>query len=620
MTAMSVFGSVPTTLALSSRLSESRTRISSAFETTWLFVMMCPWGSAITPDPRLRSRRSCGTSNRRRKNSSPKNRRKKGSSNGPKLCPSGTRLIRVVEMFTTAGVTALATSTKLWSAPSDGGGTATGFGTLGASGTACPIGSHPRSEATTSPRMTPTPIRSRPSASVFLCDSPGIDSCDRPEQLERVDFLALEGIAPDDRPEPASVADRPGFLEEGVVVFLGGTAGEDHDAARIEGRLHDVPDPFGQRLDRDLLGLVDLLRRRLLQVISRQLHLDDVGAQLGGDLRRIGDDVERRLAFLAHLAAARIGPDYERQAMPFGFFPYLAGLFVHDFAVRRPGVDGEPHRHAAKPQRVAHAAGERRDGVLLLIEDIVVVQLQDQRDLSRELCRTRLQEPERRGVGVAASLDRQLEVVPGIVARRIDREAPSRAVLEALVHRQNQAFAGPLQRAVVQNARQARLHAGVIRTVPAQDVAHTVCHCSLLSFPLDERLSQADIFRTADQQRYPLVQGLRLHIEDAHGPGAGAPSRLLHDQRQRVRLIQQAQLPFRLVCLTGIQVDPSAEEEAVHVGGQAPRVSRRVRPPRRLVRFLEMIDVPARAGRPCVIISYVDGRYLPSGRHPDLLV
>src|SRR5437867_2948419 len=477
MTAMSVLGSVPTTLALSSRLSESRTRISSAFETTWLFVMMYPLGSAITPEPRLRSRRSWGPSNRRRKNSSPKNRRKNGSSNGPKPWPSGSRVSRVVAMFTTAGVTALATSTKLWSAPASGSGsgTAAGLGALGASGTACPIGNHPRSAATTSPRMTPTPIRSRPRASV-LWDGPGIDPAGRPEQFERVGFLALEGVAPDDGPEPAAVSDRPGFLEESVVVFLGGPAGEDHDASPVEGGLHDVPDPFGERLDRDLLGLVDLLRRRLLQVISRQLHLDDVGAQLGGDLRRIGDDVERRLAFLAHLAAARIGPDYERQAMPFGFFPYLAGLFVHDFAVRRPGVDGEPHRHAAKPQRVAHAAGERRDGVLLLIEDIVVVQLQDQRDLSRELCRTRLQEPERRGVGVAASLDRQLEVVPGIVARRIDREAPSRAVLEALVHRKNQAFAGPLQRAVVQDARQVRLHAGVIRTVPAQNFSNATSH------------------------------------------------------------------------------------------------------------------------------------------------
>src|SRR2546427_10138375 len=231
MPAMSVLASVPPPLALAPRLSEGRPRISSAFDTTWLSVMMSPLGSAITPAPRRRSRRPWGASNRRRKNSSPKNRRKKGSSNGPKLWPSGSRVSRVVEMFTTAGVTALATSTKLWSAPAGGGGgAAAGLGTLGASGTACPLGSHPRAAATTSPRMTPTPIRNRPNAS-FLRDGPGIDSGDRPEQVERVGFLSLGGNASDDGPEPASVADRPGFLEEGVVVFLGGPAGEDHDAA-----------------------------------------------------------------------------------------------------------------------------------------------------------------------------------------------------------------------------------------------------------------------------------------------------------------------------------------------------------------------------------------------------
>src|SRR2546426_9278562 len=36
---------------------------------------------------------------------------------------------------------------------------------------------------------------------------------------------------------------------------------------------------------------------------------------------------------------------------------------------------------------------------------------------------------------------------------------------------------------------------------------------------------------------------------------------------------------------------------SVHVSGQAPRVSRRVRPSCRLVGFLEIINVPARAGR-----------------------
>src|SRR5437879_2210711 len=82
----------------------------------------------------------------------------------------------------------LATSTKFRSEPAAGGATATGFGALGASGTACPIGSQPRSDATTNPRIAPAPIRSRPNA-IVLRDGAGIDSGDRFQELERVGLL-----------------------------------------------------------------------------------------------------------------------------------------------------------------------------------------------------------------------------------------------------------------------------------------------------------------------------------------------------------------------------------------------------------------------------------------------
>ena len=51
MMATSVSWSVPTTLALKLRLSFSVTVISSAFETTWLFVRMCPSESIRKPEP-----------------------------------------------------------------------------------------------------------------------------------------------------------------------------------------------------------------------------------------------------------------------------------------------------------------------------------------------------------------------------------------------------------------------------------------------------------------------------------------------------------------------------------------------------------------------------------------
>ena len=47
--------------------------------------------------------------------------------------------------------------------------------------------------------------------------------------------------------------------------------------------------------------------------VRRRLDLDDVRAELRGDLRRVGDDVDRRLAFLGDAGAARVGPDDDRR-------------------------------------------------------------------------------------------------------------------------------------------------------------------------------------------------------------------------------------------------------------------------------------------------------------------
>src|SRR5436853_416928 len=82
---------------------------------------------------------------------------------------------------------------------------------------------------------------------------------------------------------------------------------------------------------------------------------------------------------------------------------------------------------------VAHRAGDGLVGILLFEEDVVIVELEDERHTARELAGARLQEAERRRVRVAAGLDGELEVVARIVRRRVDREAARRAVLDALV-------------------------------------------------------------------------------------------------------------------------------------------------------------------------------------------
>jgi hypothetical protein len=54
-----------------------------------------------------------------------------------------------------------------------------------------------------------------------------------------------------------------------------------------------------------ILGLVvDLARFVLLDVRRRRLDLDDVRAELRRDLRRVGDDVDRRLALLGNCCRA----------------------------------------------------------------------------------------------------------------------------------------------------------------------------------------------------------------------------------------------------------------------------------------------------------------------------
>jgi hypothetical protein len=92
-----------------------------------------------------------------------------------------------------------------------------------------------------------------------------------------------------------------------------------------------------------------LARLVLLDVRGRRLDLDDVGAEQAGAVRGVGDDVERGLAVLRELAAARVRPDHGRQADLARLRDQLADLAVHLVAVAGAGIDGEADRRAAEP-------------------------------------------------------------------------------------------------------------------------------------------------------------------------------------------------------------------------------------------------------------------------------
>src|SRR5271170_7782615 len=91
---------------------------------------------------------------------------------------------------------------------------------------------------------------------------------------------------------------------------------------------------------------------------TRELDLDDISAQLRGDLRSVCDDVEGGLAFLADTRAARIGPYDDGEAVLLGLRGDLLQLLVHFAAHRRAGIDGEADRGASQAQGVFNAAGD----------------------------------------------------------------------------------------------------------------------------------------------------------------------------------------------------------------------------------------------------------------------
>ena len=133
-----------------------------------------------------------------------------------------------------------------------------------------------------------------------------VDTNQHVQQFQGIFLAALECVAADDRAEPATVADGPDLVKECLVIILLGAARENDDAVSIKGALHDVGHPISHRISRDTVLLIYFLSCRQLQMCARELHLDDVRAQLGRDLCRIRCHVQSRLTFLAQIAASPI--------------------------------------------------------------------------------------------------------------------------------------------------------------------------------------------------------------------------------------------------------------------------------------------------------------------------
>jgi hypothetical protein len=131
----------------------------------------------------------------------------------------------------------------------------------------------------------------------------------------------------------------------------------------------------------------------------------------------------------------------------------LEGLSdLDDLAARvvRSEVDRRADPGRAQLERALHRA--EHDLVVLVRErqQLVVVELDDERDLVRVLAGHRAQHAEGRRDGVGAALDRQADEVLGVEVHRVRREARARRVLDALVDGQDRHVARPAEPAVVE--------------------------------------------------------------------------------------------------------------------------------------------------------------------------
>ncbi len=115
------------------------------------------------------------------------------------------------------------------------------------------------------------------------------------------------------------------------------------------------------------------------------------------------------------------------------------------------------------------------------------VDFENGRHLAGEAVGALLEQAKRRGVAAEPGVDRQLIEIVRIVGRRVRGEAARRAMLVALVHRQDHHLAGAGEAAVRQQPDEIGLHAGRLALVPGQDLFDLGCELHRSTPFLDQR-------------------------------------------------------------------------------------------------------------------------------------
>ncbi len=193
------------------------------------------------------------------------------------------------------------------------------------------------------------------------------------------------------------------------------------------------------------------------ELMIRLLLFDDVGLDGHAEVVRLAREVRRNLvvdAVYLEIAAPRVAPQDGEHPELVSPGKRLGDL--DDLAVRFGGaeVDGGPH--AGCPQIVRLLDRAEHDLVVgrRVGQQLVVVDLHDERDPVSESSRHHGKNPEGRGDPVAATRDGEFNDLRRVEIGRVGGKRRGSRVLDALVDRQDRDIARPAHSAVIEKALQ----------------------------------------------------------------------------------------------------------------------------------------------------------------------
>jgi hypothetical protein len=114
------------------------------------------------------------------------------------------------------------------------------------------------------------------------------------------------------------------------------------------------------------------------------------------------------------------------------------------------------------------------------MQHVMIVQLQNERDLPGKPAGAGFEEAQGSRIGIASGVDCQLKMVRRIVAGRVGREAPGGPMFKALIHRQDDQFPGPRQFSAPEQPRDISFGSGIVAGVATQNFLYMVSHVAPL--------------------------------------------------------------------------------------------------------------------------------------------